>query len=155
MTLMLDPTTGHVDPHTVDFQKFGHLLGFGYKFTVTAQDVINAEHIIESDAKYAQIEAYVADAVAFAAHGQWEDVAVASTNIIAQGVAIKDPEFASVANTCVALLAAIASSNKAGVESSLMALGEDVLSLIPGLGVKVLEAEAVNAVTTAIDGKDK
>ena len=150
MTLVIDPKTGHVDPHTIEYQKRGGILGFGYKVTIEAKDVIAAEEIIESDPKYTQIEAFVADACAFATHGQWADVATASANVIAQGVAIGDPEFASVANTCVALLTAIVASNTAGVESALMALGKDTLALIPGLGVKVLETEAANAIEKAV-----
>jgi hypothetical protein len=142
----LDPKTGHVDPGTLDWQKRGGFLGIGYKVSIVSRDVVDAEHIIEPDPKYAPIEAYVADAVAFATHGQWSDVATSSANVIAQGVAIGNPEFAAVANTCVALLQAVVAKNLAGVEAALLTLGEDVLSLIPSLGVKVITAEAVVAV---------
>ena len=139
MTVVLDPQTGHVDPHQLVLHKSIRLGPFGFALNIIDQDILNAEADVEGDPKYAEVEKSVGDVLAFAGAKQWDDVAAACGKVIAEGVAIGDPEIAPAMQALEGLVKAIAARDTSASEQALISLGETLLPLLPELAVAVVK----------------
>ena len=138
MVIVIDPTTGHVNPHSIVWQKEENILGLFHPIiTVEDKDLIAIEQIADASPSARPFELFVGDTVVFAHNKQYADAAKASGQVIVEGAKLYSPDVADCITETIELVEAIKTKNWPVVEQQLIAIGEEIFKLAPQLMVTI------------------
>jgi len=130
--IVVDPTTGHVDPHSIAWQHEENILGLFHPIiTIEDKDIVAVEERVDASPSIHPIELFVGDVAVFAHYKQWEDVAKASGQIIIEGAKLEIPEVAAAIIEAVALIEVIKTKNIPAIETAVVSLSGELFKLIP------------------------